>query len=93
MSVLEEIFFTCIMIMLIAIVICGLALGLVCFSKLVLKTLVGGEEDAVKHGQWKVECKDRKKCSICGFGRNTETQMGWNFCPNCGARMDGDGNA
>ena len=50
--------------------------------------------DAVEvvHGRWEVECKNRRKCSNCGFGRNTDTQIGWNYCPNCGARMDGDGN-
>ena len=50
--------------------------------------------DAVEvvHAQWEVECRDRKKCSNCGHGRNTETQLGWNYCPNCGARMDGDSN-
>lgn len=50
--------------------------------------------DAVEvvHAQWKVECKNRHKCSNCGFGRNTDTQMGWNFCPQCGADMRGDEN-
>ena len=48
--------------------------------------------DAVEvvHAQWKTECKNRHKCSNCGFGRNTDTQLGWNYCPNCGAKMDGD---
>ena len=46
--------------------------------------------DAVEvvHAKWKVECKDRLKCSNCGFGRNTETQLGWNYCPRCGAKME-----
>ena len=43
-------------------------------------------------GLWESECRNRYKCSNCGFGRNTEVQIGWNFCPNCGAKMDGDGN-
>ena len=42
----------------------------------------------VKHGEWTVECKNRLKCSNCGFGRNTDTQLGWNYCPNCGAKMN-----
>ena len=27
-------------------------------------------------------------CSVCGFKTEDET----NYCPDCGARMDGDGN-
>ena len=46
--------------------------------------------DAVEvvHGYWIVECINRRRCSNCGFGRNTDTQIGWNYCPNCGAKMD-----
>lgn len=36
----------------------------------------------VVHGRW----IDHMKCSVCG-------QVDWtkpNFCPNCGARMDGE---
>ena len=45
----------------------------------------------VVHGQWEqteypfmTECDD---CSECGF--RTVFGNGWNYCPNCGARMDG----
>ena len=44
----------------------------------------------VVHSRWEVECRNRKKCSNCGFSRNTDTQLGWNYCPNCGAKMDSD---
>ena len=49
--------------------------------------------DAVEvvHAQWKVECKDRLKCSNCGLGRNAETQLEWDYCPRCGAKMDLEG--
>lgn len=30
-------------------------------------------------------------CSQCLYGRNIETQIGWNYCPNCGAKMDLEG--
>ena len=42
------------------------------------------------HGHWEPECKNRRRCSNCGFGRNIEMQVGWNYCPNCGAKMDGE---
>lgn len=48
----------------------------------------------VKHGQWIVEhgvlagdgiYGDMGKCSVCGVRlRDYE----WNYCPNCGAKMD-----
>ena len=46
----------------------------------------------VVHGRWEFYCKDYSKCSRCGFGRNIKSQFGWHYCPNCGAKMDGDGN-
>lgn len=53
--------------------------------------------DAVEvvHGEWidgRPWVNSRwKVCSVC---HNTapEPQGGYNYCPNCGAKMDGDGN-
>lgn len=46
----------------------------------------------VVHGEWKYNPKDAiemmfslPKCSICGH----ESSDALNYCPNCGARMDG----
>ena len=46
-----------------------------------------GKRDAVKHGRWidKVTCY---VCSLCGRVERLQEP----YC-NCGARMDGDGNA
>ena len=48
----------------------------------------------VVHGRWidtdykpDIYCK----CSVCGR-RVYAYDDGYNYCPNCGARMDGDGN-
>lgn len=52
-----------------------------------------GKQDAVKHGRWVDANGIRKsKCENCGveFGRVMED---CNYCPHCGAKMDGDGNA
>ena len=45
----------------------------------------------VVHGQWKpteypfmAECEN---CSECGY--RTVFGSGWNYCPDCGAKMDG----
>jgi DNA-directed RNA polymerase subunit RPC12/RpoP len=52
----------------------------------------------VVHGRW--ECQDgyfsdNWKCSACGIEwffeyDPTETETKVNYCPNCGARMDGE---
>ena len=57
-----------------------------------------GKRDAVKHGRWVQigydKALDRITCSCCEDYWNIEdnqTQY-FNYCPNCGAKMDGDGN-
>ena len=35
---------------------------------------------------WVVECRNRYKCPKCNRGRNTDTQLGWEYCPFCGSR-------
>ena len=63
--------------------------------------------DAVEvvHGRWlkteveagdpydgnSVYCFDVMVCSVCGCHFDVSEAM--NYCPNCGAKMDGDGNA
>ena len=46
--------------------------------------------DPVKHGRWELH----GKCSICGgdapFFPMASTYYGSNYCPNCGAKMDGE---
>ncbi len=47
----------------------------------------------VRHGKWidcveKISGKIQITCSQCG--RFLSVYLPYNFCPNCGARMDGD---
>ena len=49
----------------------------------------------VVHGRWKQCFEDWRKqiegdeCSVCGF-QHYGTSIGhYNYCPNCGAKMDG----
>lgn len=50
----------------------------------------------VKHGKWKECFEDWRKqiagdeCSACGFQHYGTSITHYNYCPNCGARMDGD---
>lgn len=44
----------------------------------------------VRHGQWE-DANETFECSICGYSFENEGYMHFfNFCPNCGARMDGE---
>ena len=47
-----------------------------------------GRKDAVKHGRWKGAGMGDYYCSLCQRLVNPRT----NYCPHCGAKMDGDGN-
>ena len=59
--------------------------------------------DAVEvvHGKWTIIVDDYDCefmcCSVCGEmfydGDNDTVDCLHNYCPNCGAKMDGDGNA
>lgn len=55
----------------------------------------------VVHGRWIPHVVDARKgtmsidedvCSVCGkdFLQIRETGCVWNYCPNCGAKMDGE---
>ena len=45
------------------------------------------DAEPIKHGEW-IESKvgGYDKCSVCG----EPTLAKYNFCPNCGAKMDGE---
>lgn len=45
------------------------------------KSVVEQEEDV---GEWVAECRNRFKCSKCNRSRNSDIQLGWNYCPFCG---------
>lgn len=47
----------------------------------------------VKHGKWDGNGY-LKNCSLCGTVVNFNEVSNWlyNYCPNCGARMDGETN-
>ena len=54
--------------------------------------------DAVEvvHGRWESDKADILfHCSVCETQISTDwdyDDLQWNYCPNCGAKMDGDGN-
>lgn len=42
------------------------------------------EAEPVKHGRWMYPFY----CSECGFAPYYSSDLTYNYCPNCGARMD-----
>ena len=51
-----------------------------------------GLRDAVKHGRWEKHGKHDWRCSVCKTGV-PYSFTGFRYCHNCGAKMDGDGDA
>ena len=51
------------------------------------------DAEPVRHGRWlrldEAPERDQRRCSECGDISCCQR----NYCPNCGARMDGDGDA
>ena len=49
----------------------------------------------IRHGEW-IVCGDGEyvpfMCSACGKTTSWYHKQTANYCPNCGAKMDGDGN-
>ena len=46
----------------------------------------------VRHGRWEWDTEDIYRCSNCAEKSHVKEVMGhpeWDYCPNCGAKMDG----
>ena len=52
-----------------------------------LSLLPAADVAPVVHGERILDAKNHRHCSRCLYGRNIETQIGWNYCPACGAKM------
>lgn len=61
-----------------------------------VESLPAADVAPVVHGRW-LRADDFVICSRCEAEMNQKNSLGVdnfkNFCPNCGARMDGDSNA
>lgn len=62
----------------------------------IVKDLPTADVAEVVHGQWLLDSRwpswQHRECSRCKitFQRTTEVEdQYWQYCPNCGARMDG----
>ena len=48
-----------------------------------------------KIGHWKSTthyARPYRVCSVCGCEREDDHSTGWNYCPNCGAKIGGKSN-
>ena len=64
-------------------------------AKRVLSDMQTADVVPVVHGRWiekeKYTFGIMYDCSLCE-NRILDNGHSWNYCPNCGAKMDGDGN-
>lgn len=44
--------------------------------------------ELVVHAHWSLDEQEKAHCSACGIKRDARTQIGWNYCPHCGAKME-----
>lgn len=64
------------------------------YATLILREAPTVDAVQVVHGRWKTNSDrpDTLICSICKCGFDMWKHDPHNFCPNCGAKMDGDEN-
>lgn len=58
-----------------------------CGDRMIIESIPTADVQSVKHGRWMYPFY----CSECGFTPYYSSDLAYNYCPNCGARMDGDG--
>ena len=61
------------------------------YLEMLLETQPTVDAVEVVHGRWIVENEASIRCSECCFNR-ASIKIPMDYCPNCGAKMDGDGN-
>lgn len=65
--------------------------------KAVLRSLPAADVAPVVHGHWidktnisRAAVEQRVDCSVCGHIFYTTSALSFEYCPHCGAKMDGD---
>lgn len=57
----------------------------------IIESTPASDVEPVRHGYWVYDHWCEFKCSDCGEPSNSKPYKGKeNFCPNCGAKMDGN---
>ena len=55
-----------------------------------IRRIPPADVEPVRHGRWKPYDDAIHACSICGFTSHRAYDKVFKYCPNCGARMDGE---
>lgn len=68
----------------------ALADGMILARRYGIKCLPAVDAAPVVHGRWKAILNPfwDAECSECGYAKKNGWK--WGFCPNCGAKMDGE---
>ena len=53
-----------------------------------VNTMPAADADPVVRSRWRY-CGFLQECQTCGEIYSVHGGKSWNFCPNCGAKMDG----
>lgn len=48
------------------------------------------KDKSVKHGRWYHDCEGYARCSVCNEHEPNGAAIFYTYCPNCGAKMDGE---
>lgn len=62
-------------------------------ADIMIRNLPAADVAPIVHGQWETNSNtpDTLICSVCGCGLDMWKHDPHNYCPHCGARMDGEG--
>ena len=55
-----------------------------------IKDMPSVDVEHVRHGRWLPYDDAIHRCSVCGFTSHRVYDNMFKYCPNCGARMDGE---
>ena len=59
----------------------------------IIKAIPAADVVPVRHGWWIYDHRCEFRCSVCGEFSNSKPYRGKeNYCPNCGAKMNGGQN-
>ena len=61
-------------------------------DKQILNFIPAADVVPVRHGRWNRDKDGLVWCCLCGFGQERSEDRPYAYCPDCGARMDGDGD-
>lgn len=56
------------------------------------QSIPAADVQEVRHGRWENIYSDNYKCSVCGAWYRSDEPIDFVYCPNCGSRMDLEGD-